>query len=63
MIVLIPAYEPDTRLIALVEACSAAGFRDHIVVIDDGSGNGYGQIFTTVQANGCHVIQLSEQLG
>ena len=42
-IALIPAYEPDPILIRLVEELSGAGFA--VVVVDDGSGSDYHEIF------------------
>ena len=37
MVILVPSYEPDTRLLVLVDALVAA--TDHpVVVVDDGSG-------------------------
>ncbi len=52
-IALIPAYEPDERLVQLVQDITAAGFE--AVVVDDGSGEDYSPIFSvcTVYA---HVI-------
>ena len=37
MIVLIPAYEPDRRLVDLVTSLMGAGVANGIVVVDDGS--------------------------
>lgn len=46
--VLIPAYEPDSQLIPLVKRLNEAGFA--VVVVDDGSGPDYGEIFAGVKA-------------
>ena len=45
--VLIPAYEPDTQLIRLAKRLKEAGFA--VVVVDDGSGPAYGEIFDAVR--------------
>lgn len=42
-IVLIPAYQPDEKLITTLEALSEKGFG--LVVVDDGSGSAYDHIF------------------
>ena len=42
--ILIPAYQPDQRLVELVDALQAHGF-PHIVVVDDGGGEAYAPIF------------------
>lgn len=45
--VLIPAYEPDEQLISLAKRLKDAGFA--VVVVNDGSGPAYQDIFDTVQ--------------
>lgn len=45
---LIPAYEPDGRLVEFVDALHAHGFR-RVVVVDDGSGAAYGDVFAAVE--------------
>ena len=45
--VLIPAYEPDAELLPLTKRLKEAGFS--IVVVDDGSGPAYGEIFDAVK--------------
>ena len=42
-IALIPAYEPDGKLLGLIDELSVKGF--DIVVVDDGSGKDYEEIF------------------
>ena len=50
--VIIPAYEPDEKLIKLVEDLNAAGIGP-VVVVDDGSFPGeYGRIFEEVRGLG-----------
>ena len=45
-VVLIPAFEPDRELIKVCEGLKDYGFR--IVVVDDGSGEDYAEIFSAV---------------
>lgn len=45
--IIIPSYEPDYKLIETVDGLEAEGFTD-IVVIDDGSGEEYAEIFRRV---------------
>jgi len=52
MIILIPAYEPDERLVDLVEALAG----EHLVVVDDGSGPKYRHLFAAVAARGAEVL-------
>lgn len=47
-IVLIPAYEPDAELISLTKQLKEAGFS--VLVVDDGSGPAYQEIFDPVKA-------------
>ncbi|MGY1743468.1 MULTISPECIES: glycosyltransferase [unclassified Blastococcus] len=56
MIVLVPAYEPDARLLALVEALRAADPALHVLVVDDGSGPAARPVFAAVRALGCTVL-------
>ncbi len=42
-IALIPAYEPDEKLIILLHSLKNSNFRN--IVIDDGSGKEYSEIF------------------
>lgn len=45
MPIVIPAYEPDEKLIALLERIEKADMKQPIVVVDDGSGKEYSKIF------------------
>ena len=56
MIILIPAYEPDAQLLEVVGAIRAADPALALVVVDDGSGPAYGQIFEGARRAGAHVI-------
>jgi len=48
LVVLIPAWEPDGRLLALVEGLVGCGFAG-IVVVDDGSSGGSAEIFEALR--------------
>lgn len=56
MIVLIPAYEPDARLVTLVTDLAQAAPGTHIVVVDDGSGAASRPVFDAARALGAEVI-------
>ena len=43
-IALIPAYEPDARLVSLAESMTKRSFS--VLIVDDGSGPDYGEIFS-----------------
>lgn len=59
MVVLVPAFEPDTRLIDLVRR-----IRHHdIVIVDDGSGPAYHHVFAAVRELGAEVVTLPENRG
>ena len=61
--VIIPAYEPDEKLIKLVEDLNAAGIGP-VVVVDDGSFPGeYGQIFDKVRQLGARVLVHAVNMG
>ena len=55
MTILIPAYEPDQRLVYLINDLLEVCDYD-IVVVDDGSGQDYKNIFDTVSSLGCTVL-------
>ena len=63
MIVLVPAYEPDRRLVDLVGALRASPEIEGIVVVDDGSGPGFADVFTETAAVGAEVLRLPENRG
>lgn len=60
MIVLIPAFHPDSRLLDLVRdvhgTFAAAGDRVRVLVVDDGSGPDHTTLFTAVEAAGAEVL-------
>jgi glycosyltransferase involved in cell wall biosynthesis len=63
MIILIPAYEPVQQLPALIRSIREAEPQVPIVVVDDGSGPEYRDVFDGVRALGCHVISYGRNRG
>ncbi|WP_436530248.1 glycosyltransferase [Actinoplanes sp. HUAS TT8] len=59
MLVLIPAYQPDHRLADLVRALG----RHHVLVVDDGSGPAYAEMFDDARMAGAEVITLVHNRG
>ena len=61
--IVIPAYRPDNALTSVVRELARVGFRA-IVVIDDGSGPAYAEIFRAVsEMDGVHVLRHAVNLG
>lgn len=61
--VIIPAYEPDEKLPLLLEQLKAAGIA-HMIVVDDGSGDDYQELFRRAEAvEGCVVLHHAVNLG
>lgn len=61
--VVIPSFEPDEKLIALLEQLVEAGFV-HIVLVDDGSGSAYEHYFKTAEeVYHCRVLRHAVNLG
>lgn len=61
--IIIPAYEPDEKMVTLVENLKSAGFTE-IVVVDDGSlGEGYQELFRKIQSMGCVVLHHAVNQG
>lgn len=63
MIILIPSYEPDQQLPALIRSLREDEPHVPIVVVDDGSGPQYRNVFDGVRALGCHVISYGRNRG
>jgi len=63
MVILIPAYEPDQQLPALLRSIREAEPFAAVVVVDDGSGPAYKDVFDDVRALGCHVISYARNRG
>jgi putative flippase GtrA len=62
MIVLIPSYEPDGRLPALVAGLTGFG-GVRVVVVDDGSGPGFASVFERTASAGATVVTLPANRG
>lgn len=61
--VIIPAYEPDEKLIILLRALLREGIR-HVVVVDDGSGVQYEPLFIQAETvENCTVLHHAVNLG
>lgn len=61
--VIIPAYEPDEKLITLLHALQETGIR-HVVVVDDGSGERYEPLFAQASSvENCTVLRHAVNLG
>lgn len=61
--IVIPSYEPDEKLLHLVQTLEAADF-SRIIVVDDGSeGAMYQELFEQVQESGCIVLHHAVNLG
>ena len=63
MLVLIPAYEPGDRLIALVRELRAHPCRPDVLVVDDGSGADFDEIFALSRIHGAEVIRYHGNRG
>ena len=63
MYVLIPAYQPDARLPRLVLELHRADPATKIVVVDDGSGQKFSDIFEATATAGAHVISYENNRG
>lgn len=63
MYVLIPAYQPDARLPRLILELHRADSSMRIVVVDDGSGQKFSDIFEASATAGAHVISYEHNRG
>ena len=63
MIILIPAYEPDLRLVSLVRSLGAHLPDVGILVVDDGSGPAYDGVFEVTETAGATLIRLPANRG
>lgn len=61
--VVVPAYQPDARLVALVDALRAAVPGSPVVVVDDGSDRRCGGVFRAVRALGAVVLTVPVNRG
>lgn len=62
MIVIIPAYEPDERLIELCVQLKQLP-HEELVIVDDGSGEGHRHIFAALAVQGCTILTHSLNQG
>ncbi|THF75747.1 bifunctional glycosyltransferase family 2/GtrA family protein [Cohnella fermenti] len=62
MTILIPSYEPDERLLGLIHSLKENSDAS-ILVVDDGSGEGYRGIFDSARNAGCTVVTLPVNRG
>ena len=60
IIIIVPAYEPDDKLIKLLEELSKEKYE--VIIIDDGSGPNYKNIFDKCKDK-AHIISYSENKG
>ena len=63
MIILIPAYEPDLRLVRLVRSLRAADATATILIVDDGSGPSYTSVFSVAADLGATVLGFTANRG
>jgi putative flippase GtrA len=63
MIVLIPAFEPDDRVVTLIEQILSKHPTTRIVVVDDGSGDRYRAVFDSAEALGAVVLRSETNHG
>lgn len=60
---IIPSYEPDDRLITLLQNLKSAGFTN-IIVLDDGSGDAYQELFAQAEKEyGCTLLRHYRNMG
>ncbi len=57
MIILIPSYEPDHKLVDLVGTLRAARAKHQVLVVNDGSGPRFAAVFDQVRSVGATVIE------
>lgn len=62
MVIIIPAYEPDEKLIKLVEELKEK-CNSEILIVDDGSGKTYDWIFDRVEYLGATVVRYDKNKG
>ncbi len=61
-VIIIPAYQPENKMIRLIQELQKTGF-ERILVVDDGSGPEYAEIFHEAEALGCMVVQYEINQG
>ena len=63
MIVLIPSYEPDARLVALVQRLGHELPDVAVIVVDDGSGERFDGVFAQVRDAGADIVRYRRNQG
>ncbi|WP_300078988.1 glycosyltransferase family 2 protein [Propioniciclava sp.] len=63
MLVLIPAYEPDLRLVQLVRDLGVRLPGATVLIVDDGSGPAYDGVFEVARAAGAQLLRYTANLG
>jgi len=63
MLILIPAYEPDENLLALIDSLELDATGALLLIIDDGSGEKFTRIFQTARARGAVVLRHERNQG
>jgi len=63
VIILIPSYEPDHKLVALVESIIAAEGGHHVLVVNDGSDPRFDPVFERLRFAGATVIEHEPNRG
>ncbi|MFT4306431.1 MAG: bifunctional glycosyltransferase family 2/GtrA family protein [Microbacterium sp.] len=61
--ILIPAYQPDGRLPQLVIALRRVRPDRPVIVVDDGSGHDYRDVFEITEAAGAEIVRISRNQG
>ncbi|GAA2224434.1 bifunctional glycosyltransferase family 2/GtrA family protein [Promicromonospora sukumoe] len=61
-VVVVPAYRPDARLTSLLDGLAARGLTD-VLVVDDGSGPAFADVFAAVEARGVPVLRHDRNRG
>lgn len=61
--IIIPAYEPDERMVALVAELHAAAADSDVIVVDDGSGFAFEPLFSEAKRSGAHVLSYRDNHG
>lgn len=62
-VVLVPAYEPDTRLADLVDTLARTSPQHEVLVVDDGSGPDYDTVFALAKVAGATVVRFRVNRG
>lgn len=67
MAIIIPSFEPDEKLVHLINQINEYkidhGVEQHIIVVNDGSDNSYDTFFNEVKEKGCIVLKHAVNLG